>query len=257
MLHDDRQPVYLLQKNDLLQEQARQLARQFSLPCTDTLPDNVFYLSLTSRGLALHHPGKQSPGPISIDFAAGALDHRRRYGGGRGQPLARAMGLKSGNSPTLVDATAGWGRDAYVLAGLGCKITLCERSPVLAALLYDGLRRGAQHPETAQIMRRMTLWYGDSCDYLAGIQPTQRPEVIYLDPMYPGKQSSARVKKGMAALQQIIGPDTDSRRLFELARARARKRVVIKRPRHADWLHQQQPHSCITSKKTRYDIYMA
>lgn len=257
MPDDDKQPVYLFRTNNLLQEEASQLARQFKLQCTDTLPDNTFYLGLTGKGLELHQPGKQAPGPICIDFAGGALDHRRRYGGGRGQPLARAMDLKSGNCPTLVDATAGLGRDAFVLASLGCKITLCERSPVLAALLYDGLRRGMQDPETASIMQRMTLWYGDSCDYLAGIQATQRPDVIYLDPMYPGKRSSALVKKDMAALQKIIGPDTDSRRLFELALTRARKRVVIKRPLHADCLHQEKPHTSITSKKTRYDIYMA
>ncbi len=257
MPDDVKQPVYLYQKNNLLQEESGQLATQFKLQCTDTPPDGAFYLTLTEKGLELHQQGKPSPGPITVEFAGGALGHRRLYGGGRGQPLARAMGLKSGYSPTLVDATAGLGRDAFVLASLGCKTTLCERSPILASLLYDGLRRGAQHPEIADIMQRMTLWYGESCDYLTGIPAKQRPDVIYLDPMYPDKQSSALVKKGMVALQQLIGPDRDSEQLFGLALEIARKRVVVKRPVHADCLHRRKPHSCISSKNTRYDIYRA
>jgi 16S rRNA (guanine1516-N2)-methyltransferase len=257
MQDDSKQPVYLFQKNALHQQETEALAKQFELPCTDIQPVNTFYLTLTEQGLELHQPGKQAPGPIYVDFVGGALGHRRHYGGGRSQPLARAMGLKSGYNPAIVDLTAGLGRDAFVLASLGCKITLCERSPILAALLYDGLRRGEQDSEVADIMQHMTLWHGDSCEYLAGLKPDQQPDVIYLDPMYPESPSTAAVKKDMAALHQLIGPDTDSEKLLDLALATALKRVVIKRPKHADWLHQHKPHTSIESKKTRYDIYMA
>jgi 16S rRNA (guanine1516-N2)-methyltransferase len=249
-------PVYLYQNNAGQQKTINAIAKQFDLPITQVQPKSNFYLLLTEQGLQLHQPGKPAPGPIYIDFVGGALGHRRRFGGGRGQPLARAMGIKSGYNPQIVDATAGLGRDAFVLASLGCNLTLCERSPVLAALLTDGLQRSELNTEVADIMQRMLLWHGNSCDYLAGITPDQQPDVIYLDPMYPESKSSALVKKDMQALQQLIGSDTDSEQLLDIALATARKRVVIKRPINANWLHQREPHTDIESKKTRYDIYM-
>ena len=248
--------VYLYQPGGGRESQAALLAGRFNLPLTQTKPGGDFYLMLTDRGLGLFQQGEHAPGAIYADFTAGPVDHRRRFGGGRGQPLARALGLKAGQNPDVVDATAGLGRDAFVLATLGCKVTLCERSPVLAALLYDGLERGAAHPHTTAIVQRMTLWHGDSCACLGSLTAAQRPDAIYLDPMYPEKASSARVKKEMAALQQLIGADRDSRHLFEIALATARKRVVVKRPLHADNLQQHKPHCCISSKKTRFDIYM-
>lgn len=256
MLSNLYTPVYLYQNNTGQQKIINALAKQFDLPITKIQPKNNFYLLLTEQVLQLHQPGRPAPGPIYIDFVGGALGHRRRFGGGRGQPLARAMGIKSGYTPKIIDVTAGLGRDAFVLASLGCPITLCERSPVLAALLSDGLQRAELNLEVADIIQRMSLWHGDSSHYLAGITPAQQPDVIYLDPMYPESKSSALVKKDMLALQQLIGSDTDSEQLLEIALATARKRVVIKRPINADWLHQREPHTDIESKKTRYDIYM-
>ena len=80
---------------------------------------------------------------LRIDFVEGSVAHRLRFGGGRGQPLAKAMGLTDGRTPTMVDATAGLGRDAFLLASLGAQVTLIERSEKMHALLADGLARAA------------------------------------------------------------------------------------------------------------------
>ena len=256
MCESSDRTVYLYQPGGGRESRAAILASRFRLPFTHTKPAGDFYLMLTDRGLGLFQQGEHAPGAIHADFTAGAVDHRRRFGGGRGQPLARALGLRAGQNPDIIDATAGLGRDAFVLATLGCKVTLCERSPVLAALLHDGLERGASHPDTAAIVQRMTLYQGNSCDHLGNLSAAQRPDAIYLDPMYPEKTSSARVKKEMAALRQLLGADRDSRQLLDIALATARKRVVVKRPLHADNLQQLKPHCCISSKKTRFDIYM-
>ena len=79
---------------------------------------------------------------IDVDFVEGALAHRQQFGGGRGQAIARAAGLKRGNTPAVLDVTAGLARDAFVLASLGCTVTLVEQSPILFALVADGIRRG-------------------------------------------------------------------------------------------------------------------
>ncbi|WP_457998882.1 class I SAM-dependent methyltransferase, partial [Klebsiella michiganensis] len=68
--------------------------------------------------------------------------HRRKFGGGRGEAVAKAVGIKGDYLPDVVDATAGLGRDAFVLASVGCRVRMLERNPVVAALLDDGLARG-------------------------------------------------------------------------------------------------------------------
>ncbi len=128
-----------------------------------------------------------------MDFVEGAVAHRRKFGGGRGQSIAKAVGLKSGAMPTVVDATAGLGRDAFVLASLGCKVTLIERSPVVAALLQDGLARAAPGSRDRLLGQRAHASPAGAC----GGQPAgvaRAAEVIYLDPMFPHKQKSALVK---------------------------------------------------------------
>lgn len=109
----------------------------------------------------------------------------------------------------MVDATAGLGRDAFVLAALGCQVQMLERNPVVAALLDDGLRRGYLDAEIGPWLReRLTLLHASSLTALVAIEP--RPEVVYLDPMYPHRQKSALVKKEMRVFQSLVGADNDA-----------------------------------------------
>jgi len=113
-------------------------------------------------GLALGGDEKRYGKPLSVDFVAGQAAHRRRFGGGRGQLVAKACGLTKGVTPCIVDATAGLGRDAFVLASLGAQVLLIERVEAIAALLEDGLKRASRHSDTADIAARMTLRHGDA-----------------------------------------------------------------------------------------------
>jgi 16S rRNA (guanine1516-N2)-methyltransferase len=250
-------PAALLTANISLQRKAQSLADQFGFELISELPGDTYYLCLNDQGLQLQHDGPRVPGPIRIDFVRGALAHRRRYGGGRGQPLARAVGIKPGFNPTVWDATAGLGRDGYILAGLGCRVTLCERSAILVALLQDALQRAAADAEIGGwVGRRLRLIHGDSSELLRNLAAQQQAEVVYLDPMYPPGKEHVLVKKEIRALQELLGPDRDSAALLEIALSSARRRVVVKRPRRAGWLNDKKPDSCIVSKKTRYDIYV-
>ena len=104
---------------------------------------------------------------LTIDFVGGAVGHRHRFGGGRGQDLPRAAGFAKGFTPTIVDATAGLGRDAFLLASLGAEITLIERSPHVHARLAEAIAAARQaDPATAQAAGRMTLLLGDARELL-------------------------------------------------------------------------------------------
>jgi 16S rRNA (guanine1516-N2)-methyltransferase len=247
----------LLNTDPNLRQQARALAEQFGFALVSAPPADAYYLCLNARGLQLQRDGALTSGPIHVDFVGGALGHRRRFGGGRGQPLARAAGIKPHFSPTVCDATAGLGRDGFVLASLGCPVTLCERSAIVAALLQDALRRASADKEIGGWVRsRLRLVHGDSCQLLQSLSKEQQPDVIYLDPMYPPGKKHAMVKKEIRALREMLGADQGSKALLEIALHAARRRVVVKRPRRAEWLHDNKPDTCIESKKTRYDIYV-
>ena len=191
---------------------------------------------------------------LICDFTGGAVGHRFRAGGGRGQALPRAVGLKGGKTPAVVDATAGLGRDAFLLASLGAEVTLIERSPEIHSLLEKGIARARDAGgEVAEVIERMTLLHGDAKDLLPGISP----EVVSIDPMHPPRKNSALVKKEMRLIREIVGTDEDAVELVKTALATASKRVVLKWPRRADPMDGIRPPSHrITGVSTRYDVWM-
>ncbi len=217
-------------------------------------PDALMALVLTPERLELRKRDEPKLGAIYVDFVGGTMGHRRRFGGGRGEAVAKAVGIKGSYLPDVVDATAGLGRDAFVLAALGCKVRMIERNPVVAALLDDGLARGYRDAEIGPwLQERMTLLHGSSLTALSEISP--RPQVVYLDPMYPHRQKSALVKKEMRVFQGLVGADEDADGLLEPARRLATKRIVVKRPDYAPPMADIPAQAAVTTKSHRFDIY--
>lgn len=200
--------------------------------------------------------GPGAAGAVWVEFARGAAAYRLRHGGGRGQALARACGLKKGTAPRIVDATAGLGRDAFVLATLGCPVTLIERSPVVALLLRDGLRRARLDETVAPIVARMNVLQGDALAILPRLAGEDAPEVVYMDPMYPQRTKSALSKKEMRLFRLLVGEDLDAARLLQQALRLATRRVTVKRPRRASPIEGPAPDTAIYSRNTRYDLYL-
>ena len=191
---------------------------------------------------------------LRIDFVAGPVAHRFRFGGGRGQPLAKAMGLTDGKTPAIVDATAGLGRDSFLLASLGAKVMMIERSPRMHALLADGLERAAQEGgELQEIVSRMTLFLGDAKDLL----PQLDAEAVLVDPMHPARKKSALVKLELRQVREIVGEDDNALELMQVALQHAKKRVVLKWPVNAEPIAGVRPFSHqIFGKTMRYDVFM-
>lgn len=216
-------------------------------------PQLKFLLQVNDQYLELCKLDEPKLGAISVDFVHGAVAHRRKFGGGRGQDIAKAVGLKYGFTPHVLDATAGLGRDAFLLASLGCKVTLMERMPIVAALLSDGLERAQLNAETSSIAANMQLIHASSIENMPNLSP---PDVIYLDPMYPHREKSALVKKEMRVFQALVGEDLDADALLAPALALATYRVVVKRPNYAPPLAKQKPSMSINMKKNRFDVYV-
>ena len=183
--------------------------------------------------------------PLFVDFNSISVQKRRDEG--KQQGLVRAC--KPVKGMRILDATAGWGRDAAVLASFGAEVLMLERQPMMAALLADGLSR--LPPETPL---KLSLLHVDAKQHLQTLSEEQYPDVIYIDPMHPVRQKSALVKKDMQVLQHLIGADNDVLALIQLAITRALHRVIVKWPQRLPAL--LQPDASIAGKTVRFDIYM-
>ena len=240
-------------------EKAKKIAKQWQLNYIGDIAaiknhsELLFALQVNMQRLELSKLDEPKLGAICVDFVDGATAHRRKFGGGRGQDIAKAVGLKHGFTPNVLDATAGLGRDAFVLATLGCNVTMMERMPIVAALLEDGLERAKLSSEVNDIAERMSLIHTSSIENMS---LATQPDVIYLDPMYPHREKSAAVKKEMRVFQSLVGEDLHADNLLEPALALAKFRVVVKRPSYAPPLNNIKPATSIKMKKNRFDVYV-
>lgn len=238
--------------------QLEQLAKLLRLPLLTDEPSAQYLLYRGVNRLELLNSNEPNTKAIFVDFETGKSRHRRLYGGGKGQDFSKALGLQKYPEATIVDATAGLGGDAFVMATLGCKVTLLERNPIVQQLLSDGLSRAdsSEDNEVQAIATRLRLVQQHSLEYLARLEADEFPQLIYLDPMFPQREKNALVKKEMRFFHDIVGKDEDSAELLEIALTRAIERVIVKRPVKAETLNARKPDFEIKGKTVRYDVYL-
>ena len=174
--------------------------------------------------------------------------------------MVRAARIRGVEGPLRVlDGTAGLGEDALLLAGAGYEITLLERDPVIFALLRDGLRRAAQSedPALAAAASRMTAFEADSILWMRKLAQSpsaaDRPDIIFLDPMFPERRKSGLVKKKFQLIHQLEDPEANDQALLEAAFAAAPRKIVIKRPAKGPFLGGLTPGYALRGKTIRYD----
>jgi 16S rRNA (guanine1516-N2)-methyltransferase len=212
-------------------------------------------LTATDQRCELREVGPHRSRPIYVDFLGGHLGRRRKNAVGAERMLAKAVGFK-GRGLHVVDATAGLGRDAFLLACMGCRVTMFERSAVMAALLLDGIWRTCGEPKVGEIVAQsMQLLPLDARPMLSEAGRALRADVVYLDPMFPARGKSALAKKELRICRLVTGDDEDAGALLEVALAAARKRVVVKRPLRAPALGGS-PHIVFKGTTVRYDVYL-
>ncbi|MGB9623304.1 MAG: class I SAM-dependent methyltransferase [Phycisphaerae bacterium] len=239
-----------------LHAKAEALRASLHLPAA-TVDDTSYPLLLvvTPRRLELRETGKGRVGPVYADFVGGRVGYRVRTASAGRAMLAKAVGFKGGPL-SVCDATAGLGRDAFLLACMGCAVTAVERSPVIAALLQDGLDRAAVHPKLAHIVReRLRPVVADAREFLPRLAGRDRPDVVYIDPMFPQAGRTALAAKDMQLCRKVAGDDPDAAELLAAARPIARLRVVVKRSLRAPALAAD-PSIVYRGTTIRYDVYL-
>ena len=242
---------------------ATELALRLGLPLLPVGSDPVScdevqaVLVVAAGPLSLQRTGRGVPGPVAVDFGSAAMRHRRSPG--HNELLGRAVGVEKKPQLRVLDATAGLGRDSFVLADIGCEVILCERHPVIVELLRSGMNTATGRGDRwlLGVLSRMRLLPGDA--RAQAPRELQGVEVIYLDPMFPPRAKSAAVKKEMALFQLLLDHDPcaqDADELLLWALQQDVARVVVKRPPRAPSLAQRQPSHCISGKAVRYDVYV-
>lgn len=248
---------------------AKSLSQTLSIPLQEnqtleSLPQDSLVLVFDENGASLSIIDAQKTGKVKVDFLEGKLGYRLRHQ--ESKPLiAKAIGIKPKSKPLVWDMTAGLGQDAFVLAKLGCAVRMHERNPIVHCLLADGLRRAREAAEQSSdellqsLLDNLSLIEADSLSELSTLiqeDSRQKPDVIYLDPMFPERKKSAKVKKGMQLFHQLVGRDEDAADAFNLAMQAAKKRVVVKRPKGAEILGDKKPSLQFQGKSLRFDVYL-
>ena len=210
-----------------------------------------FYLHYDEKGLSLHSNLGQALGAVRVNFDNTALN-RRSKDSLSNQNLIKAVGLKQKLS--VLDAMTGLGSDAFLLACAGCRVTMLERNEIVFSLLRDGFLRGSKGlPETRAAVAEMMLLKGD---FLEQNDELGNFDVLYIDPMFPIKRNTARSKKPMYLLQQLLGEAQEETDLLSLALSKARDRVVVKRAKRSPNYNNRKPDINFKGTSSRYDVYL-
>lgn len=243
------------------------LAMQLGLALQDettVIPSHITHvLEADEQGLCLRAVADDLRGPSAtrVDFFDAALLYRLRTSGKR-QGLGQALGLQKHPAPFVLDATAGLGRDALLMAHLGCRVLMLERSPLIHALLEDGLARARANdiePMITSAVAQLQLEHAEAREWLlqAARGEREQPDVVYLDPMFPPRNKSAKVKKDIALLHDLLGAESDFASLLQAARAVAKLRVMVKRPGNKGDAELPQPTFTVPGKTAHFEVYVS
>ena len=162
--------------------------------------------------------------------------------------LARAIGVKSGVRPKVLDLTGGLLGDTLLFLSFGCEVVTLERHPIIGFLIQSAINN-ATHPA----LSRLTFNSQDAASFLHTKPPV---EVIFFDPMFEDANERALPKKEMRIFRSYVGADQDALEVFKEALHLRPKRLVVKRPRLSVELGAA-PQIKFEGKATRYDVYFS
>lgn len=226
-------------------DMAESFSRRTGSPIVNK-PGDYLTVLFDSKGVSLSGFGLSYQG----DFEN--MLHRVTNGRLQHEMLAKAVKTDQENLKAI-DATAGMGEDSLLLAACGYQVTLYEQNPVIAILLKDALRRAKKNAVLKDIVSRMQLVEGDSIEHLnKRLDPV---DVIYLDPMFPGRQKSGLINKKLQLIQKLEPPCSKETALFDAAMAAQPSKIIVKRPLKSPYLDERVPSYSLKGKAIRYDCY--
>ena len=189
--------------------------------------------------------------PLSLSFSSPKFLRRVKAASKTSELLARAVGIRTGLK--VLDCTAGLGREGFMLAYLGCHITLIERSKVIYTLLLDALNSASLDPDLKKVVNRISLHHSDAKEFLS-----QHPswDVIYIDPMFPNKKKTSLPTGDMQYLQRFLSNEKNDGALLKRALRCNYKRLVVKRPVKKLYRDLKKADLSFRNDKICFDVYL-
>lgn len=228
-------------------DMAESFSRKTGAPIVDK-PGEYLTIHFDSKGVSLSGFGLTYQG----DFAE-TMMHRVTNGRLQHEMLVKAASSEK-EGRKAIDATAGMGEDAFLLAAQGYEVTLYEQNPVVAALLKDAIRRAKKNQILKNIAGRMKVVEADSVESMSKL--LDPVDVIYLDPMFPARQKSSLINKKLQLIQKLEPPCSEETDLFDAALKVGPSRIIVKRPLKSEYLAGREPSYTLKGKAIRYDCYV-
>ena len=176
--------------DDKNESDAEKLAARLGVPfqVAEEPPEANWLLFFDDDRLYLHSGGHEGFRPLTVDYISGDFARRWRSAT-KNDILAKAVGLKKGVR-TVCDAACGLGYDAFFLSTFkDLEVTACERSPLLAELVMDGLSRVK---ETGRFESNPIFFhFGDAIEFLQG----RAFDAVFLDPMFPREEGASALPR--------------------------------------------------------------
>ena len=226
---------------------AESFSRKTGAPIVDK-PGEYLTIHFDSKGVSLSGFGLTYQG----DFAE-TMMHRVTNGRLQHEMLVKAASSEK-EGRKAIDATAGMGEDAFLLAAQGYEVTLYEQNPVVAALLKDAIRRAKKNQILKDIAGRMKVVEADSVESMSKL--LDPVDVIYLDPMFPARQKSSLINKKLQLIQKLEPPCSEETDLFDAAIRANPEKIIVKRPLKSKFLAGREPSYTLKGKAIRYDCYV-
>lgn len=241
-----RRPRALLWPETELPQKIMTLAQDLELEIVDQPDPDYLLLEKAESGWQLAMKSPQGWIRYQPDFDSTAALKQK---GQTNQLLLKAcQALKPQKQPLkILDGTAGWGRDASLLARHGCEVVLVEQQAIVHFLLHQALSRSQSlKPLSLNLIHQNTFSYLQQCEHPF--------DVIYLDPMFGWHNKSSRPSKDMQLLQQL-GENVEIEALAEKALGKARSLVIKRDTKAAPLL--AGPHHQLAAGVVRFDVYQA
>lgn len=211
---------------------------------------NHYFMALIKEVPHLLHYDEQRGELIKIALNWQALTKRVVSAGRKSELLLQACKLTA--KDTVIDATAGFGYDALILASTGATVTMIEQNPIMALLLFAEKQAMYAYQHWHGLLSRLSIVHDSVLNY------TQSADMVYLDPMFPKDSYGARVNKHMQALHGLVfAPSIDEEKhlLAHAKRLAPQGRVIVKRPIGAPFLANEPPVQSWQNEALRFDGY--
>ena len=212
-----------------------------------------FHIDKSQERWQLQLPQSPEFKPFYVDFTSGSYYNIFKKGVGKKDPLAKAVGIKSGTH-TVLDLTAGWLKDTWMLLNLGCQVTACEKNNIVYSLIGNAIEVDRSFANYEELFARLELLNVDSLEFLRNSDLAQW-DAVYIDPMFPQRTKSALSGKEMQILQELIAEEDMGEEILTEALHKGASRVVVKRPLKGPQLLKAANFS-VESKASRFDVYI-